>query len=128
MQIIIAAKEHSITDVCRIHGLSRTTLTGWINRFKKDNVDALKNKPKKKKSPLNQHSETIQKWVAQNSNITAKELVIKLQESYGILTSVSSVYRMLKRLTLLYITPRPKHYKQDASSHEAFKKKSSTKN
>ena len=120
LQIIIAAKEHGITDVCRIHGISRTTLTDWIKRFKQGKVDALKNKSKKKKSPLNEHLETLKKWISKNNNITAKELVIKIQEKLGIKTSISSVYRALKKLNLSYITPRPKHYKQDSSSHEEF--------
>lgn len=128
LQIIIAAKEHGITDVCRIHGISRTTLTDWIKRLKQEEVNALENKSKKSKSPLNEHLDTLKKWVENNSNITAKELVIKIEEKLKIRISMSSVYRVLKKLKLSYITPRPKHYKQNSSSHEEFKKKSSTEN
>ena len=123
LQIIIAAKEHGITDVCRIHGISRTTLTGWIKRFSEENDErALVNKSKKAKSPLSAHLETIKKWVEENSNVTAKELIIKIEEQLKIKISTSSIYRMLKKLRFSYITPRPKHYKQDQSTHEEFKK------
>lgn len=128
LQIIIAAKEHSITDVCRIHGISRTTLTDWIKRFDQEEVAALANKAKKPKSPLNKHLDTIKKWIEKDSNITARELVIKIKEKLKIQTSMTSVYRMLNKLKFSYITPRPKHYKQNTNSHEEFKKKSSTKN
>ena len=128
LQIIIAAKEHGITDVCRVHGISRTTLTEWIKRFSQEEVNALVNKTKKPRSPLSEHLDTLKKWVEKNSNITARELIIKIEEGLKIQISISSVYRILKRLKLSYITPRPKHYKQNLSSHEEFKKKSSTKN
>ena len=128
LQIIIAAKEHGITDVCRIHGISRTTLTDWIKRFSLEEVNALVNKTKKPRSPLSEHLGTLKKWVEENSNITAKELVIKIEEKLKIQISMSSVYRVLNKLKFSYITPRPKHYKQNTNSHEELKKKSSTKN
>ncbi len=128
LQIIIAAKEHGITDVCRIHGISRTTLTDWIKKFAQEEESSLLNKSKKPRSPLNKHLETLKKWIEKNSNITAKELVIKIEEKLQIKTSTSSVYRLLKQLKFSYITPRPKHYKQKSDSHEEFKKKSSSEN
>jgi transposase len=128
LQIIIAAKEHGITGVCKIHGISRTTLTDWIKKFNREEVKALVNKSKKPRSPLSEHLGTLKKWVEKDSNITAKELVIKIEEELEIKTSMSSVYRLLNKLKFSYITPRPKHYKQDSSKQEEFKKKSSTEN
>lgn len=128
LQIIISAKEHGITDVCRVHGISRTTLTDWIKRFSQEEVNALVNKTKKPRSPLSEHLDTLKQWVEKDGNITAKELVIKIEENLKVRISMSSVYRILKKLKFSYITPRPKHYKQNSSSHEEFKKKSSTKN
>jgi transposase len=128
LQMIIAAKEHGITDVCKIHGISRTTLTDWIKKFNREEVKALVNKSKKPRSPLSDHLDTLKKWVEKDGNITAKELVIKIEEEFKIKTSMSSVYRLLNKLKFSYITPRPKHYKQDSSKQEEFKKKSSTEN
>ncbi len=128
LQIIIAAKEHGITDVCRVHGISRTTLTDWIKRFSQEEVNALANKTKKPRSPLSEHLDTLKKWVEEDSNITARELVLKIEEKLKIQISMSSVYRVLNKLKFSYITPRPKHYKQNTNSHEEFKKKSSAKN
>lgn len=128
LQIIIAAKEHGITDVCRIHGISRTTLTNWIKKFNQEEVTALINKSKKPRSPLNEYLNIIKNWVEKDSNITAKELIIKIREKLEIQTSMTSVYRVLNKLKFSYITPRPKHHKQNISSHEEFKKKSSAKN
>ena len=126
LQIIIAAKQHGITDVCRVHGISRTTLTEWIKQLSTGDLQNLENKPKKVKSPLNQHIDTIKKWIEKNSNITAKELVIKTQDKLGVKTSMSAIYRLMERLDFSYITPRPNHHKQQKETHEGFKKKSSS--
>jgi transposase len=128
LHTIILAKEHGITDVCRINGISRTTLTKWIKSFDQEEENGLKNKPKRPKSPLNPHAEVIRKWVQKDGNMTAKAIVLKVQETFKITVSKDSVYRLLKRLKLSYITPRPQHHKQDSSTHEEFKKKSGTKN
>jgi transposase len=127
LQIIIAAKQHGITDVCRVHGISRTTLTKWIKQLSTEaGLQNLENKPKKVKSPLNQHIDTIKKWIEKNNNITAKELVIKVQDKLGVKTSMSSIYRLMEKLDFSYITPRPNHHKQQKETHEGFKKKSSS--
>lgn len=123
LQIIIAAKKHGITNVCNIHGISRTTLTDWIKRLAKEGKpEALANQPKKPKSPLTQHVAIIKKWIEENSNITANELTIMIDEKLGVEVSTSSVYRLMERLKFSYITPRPKHYKQKEGSAEEFKK------
>jgi transposase len=70
----------------------------------------------------------IEKWIEQDPNMTAKAIVLKVQETFKLTVSMNSVYRLLKRLKLVYITPRPKHHKQDTSSHEEFKKKSGENN
>lgn len=126
LQIILAAKQHGITDVCRIHGISRTTLTDWIRRLKNGTVDDLRNKPKKPQSPLTMHETTIKEWIENNPNITAKELIIKIREELGITIGQTAVRRVIKKLNFSYITPRPQHHKQDKTLHEEFKKKSST--
>lgn len=125
LNIIIASGKHGMTEVARINDISRTTLIDWIKRFSNGGYNALINKPKKAKSPLCGHYEDIKKWIESNSTITAKELVIKIREELEIETSMSSIYRLLKKLKFSYITPRPRHYKQNISSIEEFKKKSS---
>jgi transposase len=125
LQIIIAAKKHGITDVCRIHGISRTTLTDWIRRLGTDGTDALENKPKIPRSPLTGHEFTIKTWIEENHNITVRELLIKTTTELGITVSQTAMRRVIKNLNFSYITPRPCHHKQDKTSHTEFKKKSS---
>ncbi len=125
LQIIIAAKKHGITDVCRIHGISRTTLTDWITRLDRGGLSALENKHKAPRSPLTGHESTIKAWIEENHNITVRELLIKTTTELGITVSQTAMRRVIKNLNFSYITPRPCHHKQDKTSHTEFKKKSS---
>ncbi len=124
LTIILAAKEHGITDVCRIHGISRTTLTSWIKLLAKG-IEELKNKPKKPKSPLTEHEVKIKNWIDENPNITVREIIVKIQDELGFTIGQTSVRRVIKKLNFSYITPRPRHHKQDKTLHPEFKKKSS---
>jgi hypothetical protein len=126
LQIILAAAKHGITDVCRIHGISRTTLTSWIKRLSSGKIEDLRNKPKRPQSPLYVHENTIKSWIEQNPNTTVKELLIKTKDLLGVGVGVgqTAMRRVIKKLKFAYITPRPLHYKQNKTSHEEFKKKS----
>ena len=128
LQIILAAWRHGITDVCRIHDISRTTLTDWIKRLKSGGIDDLKNKPKKPQSPLYIHENTICTWIEENPNITVKELLIKTKDILGISVGQTAMRRVMQKLKFAYITSRPSHHKKDESSHEEFKKKSISNN
>lgn len=123
LQIMIAAKKHGISTVCRIHGISRTTLTTWIKELKEGVLEDLSNKTKQPRSVLHPYLYKIREWVDENHNITAREIVVKIKESFEVITSRSSVYRALHKLKLVHITPRPSHYKKSLNSEDEFKKK-----
>ena len=127
LQAVIAASEHGITDVAKVYNISRTTLTEWIKYVKKGAIDKLQAPPsRKKRSKLNDaHKLQIQEWVTNNPNLTIKELMIQIEEKLGIALSHSTTHRVIKSLNFSYITPRPKHYKQNPTLVEEFKKKSS---
>jgi len=124
LQIILAAKKHGITEVCRVHNISRTTLTDWIRRLKNGTIEDLKNKPKRPQSLLTPHEGTIREWIEQDPNITIKKLIIITGERLGIFVGQTTMRRIVKKLSFSYITPRPTHYKKKESDHPEFKKKS----
>lgn len=124
LQIILAAKKHGITEVCRVHDISRTTVTDWIKRLRDGGIEALKNKPKKPQSLLHPHENTIKEWIEQDPNVTIKKLIIMIRERLGISIGQTAVRRVVKKLNFSYITPRPSHYKKKESEQEEFKKKS----
>lgn len=125
LEAIIAAKQHGITLVSKVYNISRTTLTEWIKHVKNDAFERLQAPPeRKRKNKIDSNqSNQIKEWITKNPQITLEAIKIKLQADYDLVVSISTVQRLLKRMKYSYITPRPKHIKQDAKKVEEFKKK-----
>jgi len=64
----------------------------------------------------------IKQWIEENHNITVRELLAKTANELGILVSQTAMRRVIKNLKYSYITPRPRHHKQDETSHVELKK------
>lgn len=130
LKAIVAANEHGISAVASIFSVTRNTITSWIKKFKEDPESILVigagrgKKPSLNDSQLNK----IKSWIKEDSNITIKELRQKIKDKFGVVLEKSAVHNVMKKLAFSYITPRPKHYKQDTLQHEEFKKKSKSGN
>ena len=59
---------------------------------------------------------------AEDCNLTLNKILFRLKEEFGLETSKSAIHRILVKLNLSYITPRPRHYKQDPKMKLEFKK------
>jgi transposase len=129
LQAIKSAKEHGISKVSDIFGVSRVTIMTWIKDFREFGADGLKLKSGRgRKSILsNEEIEKVKAWIKEDSGITINRVRLKIEEFFNKTLSVGATHNLLKKLKFSYITPRPSHYKKDASSHEEFKKKSSSK-
>jgi len=125
LEAVIAASKHGITKVAEIYDITRKTLTSWIKHIKNDNLERLNAPPeRKKKSKLNDlQREQIRKWIQDDSQITIKKLRIKIEQDFNLKISASTVHREVLKLDYSYITPRPKHFKQDQNQVTEFKKK-----
>ncbi len=129
LQAICSANKHGIKKVSEVYNISRTTLTSWISRFKEGSLIALAPKSKKPRSPVTAaHKIVIKEWLEQESRMTIEALRIKMESQLDIKLKKSAVHNLMKSMGFSYITPRPKHYKQDSSKHEEFKKKSNRAN
>lgn len=126
LKAIIAAKEHGIAEVSRIFGITRATLTSWIKTLRDGSADHLLVQPGRgPKSKLNSSQmSTVAEWIKNNPSITIAKVKAQIYKKFNIEFSIASTHRIMKDLSFSYITPRPKHYKQDQSTHEEFKKKS----
>lgn len=130
LQAAIAASDHGIRDVARIYNVSRNSITSWVKAIKKMDIESLKApKSRKRKQILNNELMNIVKdWIMKNPTIITKELREKIAKEFNIELSLSTAYRVIKRLNFSYITPRPKHYKKDEKLGIEFKKKSREEN
>ena len=102
------------------------TLSSWIKHFKTGGVTNLvpkTKKPKNTKLSLSQ-KEAIEVWVINDPQITIRGLKGKILEEFNVSIGMTATHKILQKLKFAYITPRPRHYKQDTTLIEEFKKKS----
>lgn len=126
LRAIVSAKEQGVNLVAKVFGVNSNTIRAWVKAFAKEGLSGLDYRPGRgRKSNLSkEYLEIISKWVQENCNITIAEIVLKLRNLHGVISSKSAVHRALKNMELSYITPRPVHHKQTPEKHTEFKKKS----
>ena len=54
--------------------------------------------------------------------VTGKDIQAMIQDNWGVSYTLSSVYTLLKRLNIVWITSRSHHPKADIAAQESFKK------
>jgi len=129
LQAIISAKNHNISKVSSVFGITRATLFKWIKDFDKKSIDGLVvSKGRGRKKIFDGKSEDkIRKIIEKNPNITARLLQQTIEEEMAIKSGISTIYRLMKRLGFSYITPRKYHSKQNEDEVAKFKKNSKDK-
>ena len=130
LQAIKSAKEHDITLVAKIYGVSRLSIMNWIKDFKSMGAEGLKIKEGRgRKAIVNpEEEEVIRKWLEQDNTITIKVLKLRIEGELGKKIGKTATHDLMKKLGFSYITPRPKHYKQVEEKQVEFKKKSTREN
>lgn len=130
LKAIIAAKEYGIAEVARVFGITRATLTSWIKILKNSSAENLLVQSGRGSKPKlnNEQMSMIAEWIKNNPSITIAKLKAQIYKKFDIEFSIASTHRIMQNLSFRYITPRPKHYKQDTATHEEFKKKSKGEN
>ncbi len=127
LQAIIAAKKYGITKTAEFYLITKKTLIQWIKDLKQESLESLEVQAGRGRKPLVTEAQEleIKQWITENCNITINQLRQMILEKMGIALSSATVYRIMQRLEFSYITPRPRHHKQDAKLKDEFKKKSS---
>jgi transposase len=128
LRAIVSARDHGVNLVAKVFDISSNTLRSWVKSFAAGELEGLDYKTGRgRKSNINEdHKIEIYNWIKENCNLTLDQIVIRLQESFEVKTSKSAVHRILQKLKLSYITPRPKHHEQNRNLQAEFKKKSTS--
>ncbi|RLA18499.1 MAG: transcriptional regulator [Gammaproteobacteria bacterium] len=108
------------------------TVKLWLRKFKADGLNGLQESPRSgAKRKLDPSQETIFKEAVvslqekrEGGRITGHDIQQLLKEQFKVKCSLSSVYNMLSRLNLVWITVRSKHPKQSQMTQDDFKKNS----
>lgn len=126
LQAIVSAKDHGVNLVAKVFDISSNTLRSWVKSFAAGELEGLDYKAGRgRKGKISEeHQVAIYGWIKEDCNLTLDQLVIKLDDVFKVKSSKSAVHRILQKLNLSYITPRPKHYKQNQNLQAEFKKKS----
>ena len=124
LKAIIASKEHGISLVAKVFNVSRNSITTWINKFKNNanGVFSIESGRGRKNLLAKEQLETIKIWVVANPNLTLRALAQKIESNFAVKYTIPGVQKIIKKLSLGYIMPRPKHYKQEESTRDEFKK------
>ncbi|MFN5332711.1 MAG: transposase [Bacteroidota bacterium] len=130
LKAIISSKEHGISLVAKVFNVSRNSINTWIHKFKRDanSILSVDSGRGRKDRLTKEQLEIVKSWVLSNPNLTLQQLSQKIESDFNVKYTIPGVQKIMKKLSFSYITPRPKHYKQDKAKQDEFKKKSSNRN
>lgn len=118
-----------IATALRVH---EATVHGWMQRFKTSGLDGLIKSPRssaKRKLDASQEPRFKQAVInlqeqRSGSRTTGHDVQAMLEQQFEVSCCLNSVYNLLARLDLVWITARSKHAKRNQASQDAFKKTS----
>lgn len=122
----------TITEVARICKTARSTIYSWLKRLELEGIHGLKEKEGRGshlKLPLDQHAAFKQSVLDLQSNrkggrIRGIDILHLMEEKFGVKCNLSTVYRTLERVDLVWISGRSIHPKANLEAQEEFKKTS----
>lgn len=120
----------SFTDAAVMVRVELRTLMNWVNNFRKNGIEGLKDKPGRGAKPYlsPEENEAFKLSVLdlqanrKGGRIRGKDVLELMKNKFGIEPSKSTVYEILKRVDLVWITGRSIHPEADVKAQEAFKK------
>jgi len=118
------------SEAARMVKVDPRTVFTWLKKFRAEGLEGLKEQPGRgaksclppeKDESLRQAVEAMQAKRC-GGRIRGKDISTLIEEMQGIRPSKSSLYRILSRAKLVWITARSKHPKADKEAQEDFKK------
>jgi transposase len=132
LAIAVVLDGASREEAAKAGGMERQTLRDWVIRFNEKGPDGLVNIPSPgAPAKLDDTHRAFLARIVDEGPIPAVhgvvrwracDLIMRLHEEFALSVSDDTVYRALKALGFSHVSARPKAYKQDAETLEAFKK------
>lgn len=122
-------KKQDVAEMFQIHSI---TLRQWIRRFLARGIVGLKEGlrgGRKRKLPKGQEQKFLQEveslqTTRDGGRVRAADVQVLLKEKFAVDHALPSVYHVLERCGLSWISARSKHPKSDPIAQEDFKKNS----
>src|SRR3954462_1659906 len=125
---MLEGMEHE--EAARLAGLSRSAAYEWHNRYEEDGLEGLRDRPRPGRQPrvdavtgarlkerIVAGAELARDGVVAFRGVDAQRI---LKEEFAIECSPSSTYRLLHRMQLSWLAPRPRHPEADATAQAGF--------
>jgi transposase len=125
---LLEGMEHE--EAARLAGLSRSAAYEWHNRYEEDGIEGLRDRPRPGRQPrvdavtsarfkerIVAGAELQRDGVVAFRAVDAQRI---LKEEFEIDCSLSSTYRLLHRIKLSWLAPRPRHPRADATAQAEF--------
>ncbi len=125
---MLEGMEHE--EAARLAGLSRSAAYEWHNRYEEDGIAGLRDRPRPGRPPrvdaataarlkerIVAGAELERDGVVAFRGVDAQRI---LTEEFDLDCSLSSIYRLLHRVKLSWLAPRPRHPEADATAQTEF--------
>jgi len=118
-------------DIANIVGYPRQTIWEWVQWYEKGGLPRLQARPtnRGRKSLLTPAQEMFLKEeviklqdARSGGKVTGEDINKHIETLWGVRFAEGSIYTVLKRLELVWITGRSRHPKSDPKAQEIFKK------
>jgi transposase len=121
---------HSLSAVAKMFNVRWKTAKNWLRKFLTSGVDGLCDKPRSGRKPHLQVDDVIPFKKAieklqskrQGGRVIGKDIQKLLREQFSAEYDLDSIYRLLERVGMVWITARSIHPKADKKAQETFKK------
>jgi transposase len=123
-------KGKTINAVAEIFGVRWKTVKSWLIKFLASGTEGLLDKPRSGRKPHLEakHIEAFKKSIEAlqikrlGGRITAKDIQKLLSKKFKAEYDLDSIYKVLKKVKIVWITARSVHPKADIKAQETFKK------
>lgn len=134
IQVVALAKQGlTCPAIVEMTGYSRRTIQKWVERYNKDGIKAMADKPRSGR-PVKLSTYKYEHFCArvdagpnssdQTATLYGRNIQHILDKEFGVIYTIDGVYKLLHRLGYSCLKPRPRHAKADPEAQEAFKKTS----
>ena len=131
MAIVAAGRGMGLQEIATFLRTTRQTVAIWIDNYKSDGLDGIRDKPKghRVKRLSKTHETQMQEWLDQRKSPsgepyhwTVDKVKDAIEKQFGVVLSRSRVGYLIQEWGFRPKVPRPKHAKSDHGAQEAFKK------
>jgi transposase len=132
LAIALILEGGSRAEAARLNGMDRQTLRDWVHRYNAEGVDGLRSRlsPGRPGALNEAQMEELRTLVLEGPDPERNQVIrwrcIDLRDEIAIRWSIDlherSVGRLLHRLAMTRLQPRPHHPQKDTAAQEAFKK------